>query len=112
MRFVDRHNGPDERQVGEMLAVLGLKDLSELVAQTVPSDILLKEPLALDKALSEHEYLGKLKNIARKKLPRRDGRLLILPELGHLLDRNQNLVHRKSGLLRAVICYYSLNTTD
>ena len=69
MRFVDRHNGPDERQVGEMLAVLGLKDLSELVAQTVPSDILLKEPLALDKALSEHEYLGKLKNIARKNIP-------------------------------------------
>ena len=69
MRFVDRHNGPDERQVGEMLAVLGLKDLSELVAQTVPSDILLKEPLALDKALSEHEYLGKLKNTARKNIP-------------------------------------------
>lgn len=67
MRFADRHNGPCESQVNEMLSAIGLKDLDGLIAQTVPADILLKEPLALDKAVSEHEYIGRLKNIARKK---------------------------------------------
>ena len=69
MRFADRHNGPCESQVNEMLSAIGLKDLDGLIAQTVPADILLKEPLALDKAVSEHEYIGRLKNIARKNVP-------------------------------------------
>ena len=69
MKFVDRHNGPRTEQVNEMLSVLGLKDLDSLIAQTVPSDILLKSPLALDEALSEHEYLKRLKQIARKNIP-------------------------------------------
>jgi len=49
-----------------MLAVLGVSSLEELVKQTVPSDILLDKPLALDKALSEHEYLSKIKAMASK----------------------------------------------
>ena len=69
MEFVDRHNGPREAQVSEMLKALGLNDLQELISQTVPSDILLSQPLGLDKALSEHEYLKRLKGIARKNIP-------------------------------------------
>ena len=66
LSFVDRHNGPREHEVSEMLNVLGIKSLEELVKQTVPSDILLDKPLALEKAMSEYEYLAKLKAIASK----------------------------------------------
>lgn len=69
MKFADRHNGPRERQVKEMLSVLGLNTMEELVAQTFPADILLDKPLALDNALSEHEYLAELKRTASKNKP-------------------------------------------
>jgi glycine dehydrogenase len=49
-----------------MLAALGVKSLDELVKQTIPQDILLDKPLALEDALSEHEYLSKLKSMASK----------------------------------------------
>ena len=66
LNFVDRHNGPREYQEKEMLGVLGVSSLDELVNQTVPQDILLKEPLKLDAAVSEHEYIARLKKIASK----------------------------------------------
>jgi Glycine cleavage system protein P (pyridoxal-binding), N-terminal domain len=66
LNFVDRHNGPREYQEKEMLDVLGVSSLDELVNQTVPQDILLKEPLKLDAAVSEHEYIARLKKIASK----------------------------------------------
>jgi len=66
LSFVDRHNGPRHSDEAEMLAVLGVKSLEELVKQTVPSDILLDKPLALESAKSEHEYLAGLKAMASK----------------------------------------------
>ncbi|MPL86421.1 Glycine dehydrogenase (decarboxylating) [bioreactor metagenome] len=66
LSFVDRHNGPRPKDEAEMLSVLGVSSLEELVRQTVPSDILLDKPLALDKALTEHEYLSKIKAMASK----------------------------------------------
>ena len=47
-----------------MLEVLGVKSLDELIGQTVPQDILLKEPLKLDPPMSEQAYLARLKQIA------------------------------------------------
>ena len=47
-----------------MLEVLGVSSLDELISQTVPQDILLKEPLRLDAAMSEQAYLSRLKQIA------------------------------------------------
>lgn len=66
LTFTDRHNGPKKDQIDLMLKELGLNSLDELVNQTVPADILLKEDLKLEKALSEHEYLARLKSIAKK----------------------------------------------
>jgi len=66
LSFVDRHNGPRKEDEALMLAALGLKSLDELVKQTIPKDILLDKPLVLDNALSEHEYLTKLKSSASK----------------------------------------------
>ena len=64
--FVDRHNGPRPEQEQQMLEVLGVSSLDELIGQTVPQDILLKEPLKLDPAMSESAYLARLKDIAHK----------------------------------------------
>ena len=66
LNFANRHNGPRPSQEKQMLEVLGVSSLDELTGQTVPQDILLKEPLKLDPALSEHDYLARLKAIAAK----------------------------------------------
>lgn len=64
LNFADRHNGPRDCEQKEMLKVLGVGTLDELIGQTVPNDILLKEPLKLDPAMSEHDYTVRLKQIA------------------------------------------------
>ena len=69
LKFVDRHNGPRQADEQVMLKALGCATLDELIKKTVPEDILLKEPLALDEAVSEHEYLARLKKIAGRNKP-------------------------------------------
>lgn len=61
MNFADRHIGPRENEAGKMLEKLGLKTMDELVKQTVPANILLKEDLKLTPAVSESKYLSQLK---------------------------------------------------
>ncbi|MBR5249664.1 MAG: aminomethyl-transferring glycine dehydrogenase [Bacteroidales bacterium] len=63
LNFAQRHNGPREAEIREMLDVVGAASLDELIGQTFPKDILLNEPLALDPALSEQEYLTRLKKM-------------------------------------------------
>lgn len=69
LKFVDRHNGPRDFQEKLMLERLGVSSLDELIKQTVPEDILLKEPLALEPALSEYEYTTRLKEIVALNKP-------------------------------------------
>ncbi len=64
--FVERHNGPRESEIVEMLAELGISSLDELVKQTVPANITLNRPLDLSKAVSEQEYLAQLKAMVSK----------------------------------------------
>ena len=52
-----------------MLAKLGVESLDELISQTIPHDILLKEELELSAPLSENEYLARLKMLAQKNKP-------------------------------------------
>ena len=66
LNFVDRHNGPRQSQIKHMLDVIGVGSVDELIKQTIPSDILLSEPLKLDEHVSEHAYLARLKEIASK----------------------------------------------
>src|SRR5437899_2610928 len=63
-RFVDRHIGPDSRDIEEMLAVLGYSSLDALIDEAVPAQIRLKRPLQLPPGRSEHETLATLKEIA------------------------------------------------
>jgi len=63
--FLRRHIGPDEQDINHMLSALGLESIGALMKSTLPPSILTDEPLALDKARSEHETLIKLRSIAK-----------------------------------------------
>jgi len=60
-RFVYRHLGPTDADIQEMLATLGLQSLDALVDATVPEDIRMRKPLALDPNMGEFEALAKLR---------------------------------------------------
>ena len=60
-RFVHRHLGPTDADIQEMLATLGLQSLDALVDATVPEDIRMRKPLALDPNMGEFEALAKLR---------------------------------------------------
>jgi glycine dehydrogenase len=64
--FVSRHIGPRESEYVEMLAKCGVSSVDELVDQIVPKSIRLKENLKLSPALTEYEYLNRIKEIASK----------------------------------------------
>lgn len=66
LTFTDRHIGPRENDIRQMLKVLNLSSLEELATQTVPADVLLKKDMDLSPAVSENEYLASLKEIASK----------------------------------------------
>src|SRR5438067_1743118 len=65
-RFVDRHIGPREKDVAEMLAALGLKSIDELIDRTVPKDIRMKRPLELPAGRSEFGLLRETEEIAAR----------------------------------------------
>ncbi|MDD3686233.1 MAG: aminomethyl-transferring glycine dehydrogenase [Bacteroidales bacterium] len=64
--FVSRQIGPRESEYAEMLAKCGVSSVDELVDQIVPKSIRLKENLKLSPALTEYEYLNRIKEIASK----------------------------------------------
>lgn len=53
----ERHIGINEADEKQMLQTIGVKDMDELIAQTMPRDILLTQSLELDEPLSEYEHL-------------------------------------------------------
>ena len=60
-----RHIGPSPSEMAAMLAVVGVKDLEELIDQTVPASI--RQSSALGWApLAEHELLEKMRAVAAK----------------------------------------------
>ena len=62
--FINRHLGPDEQETQEMLKEIGVSSLRELVNAIIPASILLKKPLQLEPAQSEHEMIAGLRKIA------------------------------------------------
>ena len=65
-RFVNRHLGPRANEINEMLEYVGVSSLDELIAQTIPSNIRLKEPLKLKEGLSERQYYREILKLASK----------------------------------------------
>ena len=63
-RFEDRHNGPDQQEISEMLKVVGASSLDALIDETVPAGIRMKEPLNLPLPKSEFQFLKDLRHTA------------------------------------------------
>ena len=64
--FEQRHIAPNENATAEMLKALGVNTLDQLIDQTVPAKIRLKQSLQLPAAKSEFDYLNTLKQTASK----------------------------------------------
>jgi len=64
--FALRHIGPRKSDLPEMLKTVGVETVEQLIYETVPDNIRLKNDLKLDEALSEHEYASHIKDLADK----------------------------------------------
>jgi len=67
--FAGRHNGPRARDIAAMLKKIGATSVDELIDQTVPAAIRLKNPLNLPDGLSEYQYHKHLRRIAARNKP-------------------------------------------
>jgi len=65
-RFVNRHLGPRAGEINEMLDFVGASSMEDLIGQTVPSNIRLKEPLKLKEGLTERQYFREILKLASK----------------------------------------------
>ncbi|HMI47689.1 MAG TPA: aminomethyl-transferring glycine dehydrogenase, partial [Gemmatimonadaceae bacterium] len=64
--FVPRHVGPDERDVAEMVKLLGFSSLDGLIDATVPEQIRHRDGLALPAGMTELEVLTYFRALAAK----------------------------------------------
>ncbi|MFN8230208.1 MAG: aminomethyl-transferring glycine dehydrogenase [Bacteroidia bacterium] len=64
--FVNRHNGPRKTEVNLMLKKIGSKSIEELINETVPTNIRLKNPLNTGSALTEFQYHKHLRALGKK----------------------------------------------
>jgi glycine dehydrogenase len=61
-----RHIGPSPSEMAEMFEVLGVKDLDELIDQTVPASLRQDKPLDFGKPMSERQLLYHMRQVAKK----------------------------------------------
>jgi len=64
--FIYRHIGPSELEQKSMLKEVGYNSLNDLMKNTVPEKILLKDELKIEEPLSENDALKKLKTISKQ----------------------------------------------
>ena len=62
--FENRHIGANQNDIKKMLNTIGLGSVDELIHQTIPNSILKNSPLKIRDAITENDYLNKLKEIA------------------------------------------------
>ena len=64
--FANRHLGPSESEISEMLAQSDVQSIDQLIGETIPEKIRLKNGLNLPPSLSEDEYIKNISEIASK----------------------------------------------
>ncbi|WDM68679.1 aminomethyl-transferring glycine dehydrogenase [Xanthomonas cucurbitae] len=64
--FVERHIGPNDAEIAQMLEVVGHASLDALTDAIVPGNIKSPAALALPEAITEEEALAKIRTIASK----------------------------------------------
>jgi glycine dehydrogenase len=62
--FAARHIGPDEHETSQMLREIGVSSLDQLIDETIPPSIRLKDKLKLPPAISEYRFLKELKKLS------------------------------------------------
>lgn len=65
-KFEKRHIGPDEHEISLMLDETGVTSVDQLIDETIPAHIRLKEPLPHFDALTENGYLEYLREAGKK----------------------------------------------
>ena len=65
-KFVNRHIGPQENDIKLMLKAVGASSLDELIEQTIPENIRLKNLPEFDDPISEFQLLEKLRKTGKK----------------------------------------------
>ena len=63
--FVDRHIGPREENIKEMLSAISYNSIGELIDDTIPKQIRLKEELNLPEALTESRFIEHMRNLSK-----------------------------------------------
>lgn len=64
--FALRHIGPRQNDLQHMFKTIGVESLDQLIYETVPDNILLKNELDLDPAMTEFEYLNHIQELGKK----------------------------------------------
>ncbi|TXI49595.1 MAG: aminomethyl-transferring glycine dehydrogenase [Lysobacter sp.] len=67
--FLERHIGPNDAEIAQMLRAVGHDSLEALTDAIVPASIKSQAPLALPEAMTEVEALAKIRAIAAKNAP-------------------------------------------
>ncbi len=65
-QFAFRHIGIRKQDLEHMFQTIGVDSLEQLIDETIPADIRLKEPLTLDAPVSESEFLSHLQVLSKK----------------------------------------------
>jgi glycine dehydrogenase len=64
--FANRHIGPRGENFNDMLEKVGVSSIEELISQTIPDNIRLKQPLDIPEPISEYEFSKHISKIAEK----------------------------------------------
>ena len=64
--FALRHIGPRETDLEHMFKTIGVNDMSQLLYETFPDGIRLKNDLILDPAMTEYEYANHIQELGKK----------------------------------------------
>lgn len=54
--FQLRHIGPRREEISEMLSTIGVKNIDQLISETIPASIRLKQPLKVEDGITEFEF--------------------------------------------------------
>ena len=65
-KFSDRHIGPRENDVKEMLSFVNASSIEQLINETIPAQIHLGKEMNLPDALSESRFIEHMKAVAQK----------------------------------------------
>ena len=64
--FALRHIGIKDEDFQHMTTTVGVENLEQLISETIPKDIRLKDSLDLDAPMSEHEFLSHIQELSEK----------------------------------------------